>query len=399
MMLWIILAAMTAIAALAVLGPMARARQTNLSAADRDLAVYKDQLAEIDRDLERGVIGIREAEAGRTEISRRILKAARGAAAEAGGGSGRRGRIGAIVAAVGLPAVALGVYLSTGAPDLPDQPLSERLAARPEQADIDNLVARVESHLMQNPEDGRGWEVLAPVYLRLNRPADAAQAFRNAIRTLGASPRRQSGLGEALTVVAGGIVTAEARAAFEAALAPEPGLVAARMYLNLALTQEGRHAEAVAAWQTMIAGAGADAPWLPTARRELAAAEIAAGRPPSGQPAPGGQPAPSGQAGTASTDKAVAAPGPSAEDMAAAAGMAPEDRTRMIEGMVARLSERLDQGGGSVDEWSRLIRSLAVLGRKDEARAAALKAREAVKSSADDLARIDDLSKGLGLAL
>lgn len=392
-MLWIILAAMTAIAALAVLGPMARARQTSLSAADRDLAVYKDQLAEIDRDLERGVIGLREAEAGRTEISRRILKAARGGAAEAGAGSGRRGRIGAIVAAVGLPAVALGVYLSTGAPDLPDQPLSERLAARPEQADIDNLVARVESHLMQNPEDGRGWEVLAPVYLRLNRPADAAQAFRNAIRTLGTSPRRQSGLGEALTVVAGGIVTAEARAAFEAALAAEPGLVAARMYLNLALTQEGRHAEAVAAWRTMIAGAEADAPWLPTARRELAAAEIAGGLSPSGQPAP------AGQAGTSPPDKAAAAPGPSADDVAAAAGMAPEDRTRMIEGMVARLSERLDQGGGSVDEWSRLIRSLAVLGRKDEARAAALKAREAVKSSADDLARIDDLSKGLGLAL
>ncbi|MEJ1158020.1 c-type cytochrome biogenesis protein CcmI [Prosthecomicrobium sp. N25] len=383
MLLWIVFAAMTALAALAVLAPASRAARRAAGAEANDVHVYKDQLAEVDRDLDRGLIAPAEADAARTEIARRLLKSARNAEETAGGSAGRRGWVAAGAGVVAVPAVALGLYLSLGQPDLPDQPLATRLARAPDQQTIDDLVARVEAHLAQKPEDGQGWEVLAPVYMRLNRPADAARAYGNAIRLLGSDARRQFGHGMALTAAAGGVVTAEARDAFQRSVEADPGQVPSRMYLALALTQEGRHADAVAAWKAIVDAAKGDEPWLEPARRELAAAESAAGLPPSAPKAP-----PSAQA-----------PGPGADEVAAAESMPPADRKAMIEGMVARLGERLAAGGGSVEEWTRLIRSLAVLGRTEEARDAARKALAAVGANATDRARIEEVSKGLGLAL
>ena len=409
MVIWVVFAVMTAAAAFAVLLPLARGRADRPTASEQDVSVYKDQLAEVDRDLERGVIGAAEAGAARTEIARRLLKAAREseigampAGTEASGAPFRR-RAAALAAVVVLPAIALGVYTRLGQPDLPDEPLTARREAKLEGQSIDQLVGKVEAHLAANPNDARGWELLAPIYLRTGRAADAAQAWRNAIRIDGPTPRRQMQLGEALMSAAGGVVTAEAREIFEAAKSdPGDAGILSRMYLALALSQDGKLAESAAAWKALIAGAKGDERWVPVAEKELNGVETKLGVPltPSrvvAAPADAA-PRPGPRMGAAPAAGGAAMPGPSAADVDAAASLSAGDRQKMIEQMVARLGERLDSSGGSVEEWSRLMRALAVLGRLDDAKAAAVKARKAYENDEAGRGRIDALAKELGIA-
>ncbi|ADZ71332.1 c-type cytochrome biogenesis protein CcmI [Polymorphum gilvum] len=370
MMLWILFALMTAAAAIAILVPMTRAARVDDTTVAADEAVYKAQLEEVDRDLARGLVDEEAAAAARTEIARRLLAARRSAGAGiAASGWSWPVRVGQAVAVVGLPAGALALYLVLGSPDYPDQPLAARLAEPTEGQRVETLVARVEQHLASNPEDGKGWEVLGPVYMRLGRPQEAARAYANAIRLLGSTEQRESDYGEALVIVNRGIVNADARAAFERAVALAPDAVKPRYFLALALGQEGKRAQAVAAWQALLAGAAGNEPWVVSAREELAAL--------------GGE--------------APALRGPSAEDVEAAQDMPEADRREMILGMVQGLKDRLESQGGSVDEWLRLIQAYAVLGLTDEAKAAAGKASAAYQADEAALGRIRSQIKEIGL--
>jgi cytochrome c-type biogenesis protein CcmH len=364
MSLWFLFALMTAMAMFAVLWPLARSKGTPRSGSD--LAVYRDQLEEIQRDRTAGRIGDVEAEAAKVEVSRRLIGAADAQAATPGPLSDstttRHRRLVAVIALVALPLAAGGLYLKVGSPDLPGQPLLAR-AADVQNQSIDHLVVQVEAHLEANPEDARGWEVIAPVYLRLGRFADAVKARRNLLRLAGETAERQADLGEALVGTANGIVTAEAKVAFERAVALDGQDVKGRYFLGLAAEQDGRSADAVSIWRAMVAGASGGAPWVGFVRRELARLE-------------GG-------------------PGP--EDVAAAADLGPEQRMTMIRGMVEKLSDRLHHDGTDLEGWLRLVRSYMVLGERDKARAAAGEARHALASDPEKLRQIDELVKGLGL--
>jgi len=131
------------------------------------------------------------------------------------------------------------------------------------------LLARVENHLAEKPDDGRGWELLAPLYLRLGRTADAVKARANALRLLGETAGRLADLGEALVADANGVVTANARAAFDRATALDGNQPKARFFLGLAAEQDGRKHEARKIWQALAASAPADAPYLPAVRAAL----------------------------------------------------------------------------------------------------------------------------------
>jgi cytochrome c-type biogenesis protein CcmH len=379
-MVWAVFAVLTALAALAVLVPMARAGRVRADSANPaqapDAAIYVDQLAELERDRARGAVGAREAEAARAEIGRRLIRASQRPQQM---GPPRRWRVlvAAGLAIVGLPLLAVLLYGGFGAPTLPDLPLASRQAEPVDGQNLEALVARVESHLAQNPDDGQGWAVLAPVYLRAGRYGDAADAFANAIRTTGATADLETGLAEALTGDAGGIITADARAAFERALSLDPDAIRPRFFLALALGQDGRTADAEAAWRAIIDSASGNEAWLPVARAQLAALTGSSETPPAAAPA-------------------VAAPGPNAGDVDAAAEMTPEERAAMIAGMVEGLSARLASEGGTVDDWLRLMRSYVVLGRTDEARTA-LAAARAAHPDAADVRRLDTTAAGLGL--
>lgn len=375
MSLWIAFALMTAAAILAVLWPLRteRAGADVASAAQADLAVYRDQLAEIERDRASGLIGAAEGEAARAEVARRVLRASAEAAQDTGARtSDRRRRATAVLALLGIPLMAGAIYLALGSPGYGPQPLAARLEAKPEQTDIAILIRKVEAHLEANPQDGRGYEVIAPIYARIGRLDDAARAWSQAIRLLGSSPQRQTGLGEALTAQAGGVVTAEAKAAFEAALAADPNDPKALYFTGLAAEQDGQPQQAAAIWTRLAAESPSDAPWLGLIRQALARV----GAP---MPAP------------------AAAPGPSASDMAAAADLTPEQRQQMVRGMVDRLSARLAENGDDLDGWLRLMRAWTVLGEADKAKAAASDARTHFAQDGGALGRIDALARELGI--
>ena len=341
MLFWVIAAVLTLGASLAVLLPLAGRARDRDSQDAHDLEVYRDQLSELDRDLARGLIQPVEAEQARAEIARRIIRLGTGeTAAVKPGTMPKLAGLLSMAAVLAVPLLSWGIYSRIGSPDLPSQPLAERLAKNPADSSVDELVARAEAHLTKNPSDGRGWDVLAPIYLRIGRFPDAVTAYRNAIRLAGETATRQAGLGEAMVNGAGGVVSAEAQAVFEAALKLEPANPKANFYLALALSQEGRRPEAVAMLQKMQASLPQDSPW----RRAVGQALAAEGSRP--------------------------AAGPTEDQVAAASSLSDEDRSAMIETMVAGLDERLKQNPRDAEGWMRLIRSYAVLRKPDEARAA-----------------------------
>jgi cytochrome c-type biogenesis protein CcmH len=346
MVFWIVAAALTLAACMAVLLPLTRARPADDAQASHDIEVYRDQLQELDRDAARGLIDAPQAEQARAEIARRILKAKPDIVA-AGGRSGGLARGAGLAAVVALPLVSWGLYVLVGAPGMQGEPLATRLARNPAENTVEELIARAEKHLAENPGDARGWEVLGPVYMRQGRYADAVTAWRNAIRLAGSGAQRETGLGEAMAAAAGGVVTAEARAAFERALADNPNEPKARFILANALAQEGKFQEAADAWRALKLTLAADSPWNGPVDSAIGEAEarIAGGT-----------------------------PGPDAEAVAAAGAMSPDEQRQMIEGMVASLDERLKANPADLEGWQRLIRSYVVLDRLDDARAALARA-------------------------
>jgi cytochrome c-type biogenesis protein CcmH len=365
MTLWFVFALMTAAAIFAVLWPLSRRDRAQGDASEA--TVYKDQLAEIERDVSAGLIGSPEAEAARVEIGRRLLAAADHERPPPTASNIRLRRSAALIALVGLPVLSVALYLPLGSPGLSDFPLAERVRAPAATQPLDNLVAQVEAHLEKNPTDGRGWNVLAPVLTRLGRYDDAVRAYRNSITYNGDSAERRADLGEALTGTAGGVVTAEAKAEFERAIALNPDEVKAHYFLGLAAEQDGRRDEAASIWRTLLAQAPLDAPWRPLVQAALVRV--------------GGSTAP------ALPDGAVAA----AKEMSEA------DRGAMIHGMVDRLASRLKQNGDDVEGWLRLVRAYMVMGDRDKAKGALTDARQAVANDAERLRQLNEGLKNLGL--
>lgn len=371
MILWVIFALMTAAAIFAVVWPLGRAPRA--SAGGSDVAVYRDQLKEIDTDRTNGLIGEAEAEAARVEISRRLLAAAEpptagSAVAERVRGTGHR-RVAAIVALVVLVLGPLGLYIALGSPNVPGEPAFARIKTPLGHDSIASLVGQVEARLAANPNDGAGWEVIAPVYARLGRFDDAVKARQKALALNGDTAAREADLGEAETAAANGIVTATAKATFDRAVARDPKEAKARYFLGLAAEQDGRSNDAATIWRTMLAEAPPGAPWVGFVTQALARVS-----------------------GTQ-----VAATEPSAADVSASAEMSDDARRDMIRGMVARLAERLHGNGADIEGWLRLVRAYTVLGERAKAKDAAAEARRALSERPDDVRRVDDLVKGLGL--
>jgi cytochrome c-type biogenesis protein CcmH len=377
MTLWFVFALMTAAAIFAVLWPLGR---RSAAPGGSDLAVYRDQLDEIARDRASGLIGEAEAEAAKVEVSRRLIAAADAAEAEKSVSDRSplwRRRVTAVAGLVLLPVGATALYLALGSPQMPGQPLAERVRTVRQDRSIQDLVSQVEAHLEHNPDDARGYAVVAPVYMRLGRFADAVNARRRLLALSGESADRQADLGEALAAAANGVVTVEAKAAFERALALDPNDLKSTYYTGIAAEQDGDKAKAAGIWTGMLKDAPPDAAWAPMVREALMRV---GGTPPAAVAPP--------IAGSA---------GPSAADVAAAGGMSEKDRGDMIRGMVARLADKLKQDGNDLEGWQRLLRAYMVLGERDKAMATATMAKRALASEPDKLRQIDELIKSMGL--
>lgn len=384
------LLAMTTFAVALLLGPLLLRGRAAQARDAYNLAVYRDQLAEIERDAERGIIGAEEAEAARSEIGRRILALTPSAAPRA---SSSAPLIVAAVAIVLLPFAAWTLYWRLGSPTLADQPLASRAAAEPQtaananpHADMAEAVRTLTARLQAHPDDVDGWVLLGRSDLDLGRYQEAVEAYRHAVELSGRKPEVVGDWAEAQVMAAGGKVTAEAKDAFIAALADKESAPRSRYYLAFAKLQDGDAKGALQDWVDLEAASPADADWLPMLRRRIAETAHAAGIDPatlktsSGEarkaPAASATPAPSAASSMPSS-------GEVAETAKATANASPQEREAMINAMVERLAARLQQQPDDPEGWVRLGRSYLVLNQP--AKAADAYAR-AAKLKPDDVA-------------
>ena len=360
-MIWIVFATMTGAAVLAFLWPLA-AKRNAASRLDIETNLYQAELADIERDVKRGLMTETDAQAAKAEAARRLLAATAVEPAQAGP---RGVKYASLLVILAVPILTVGLYLRLGAPDYGDMPLQARLQAQPTNMDMAAALARIEGHLAQEPDDARGWEIMAQVYTRLERPGDAAKAYRNLVRLQGASPDLLTALGQSLVFADQGRVNEEAVAAFERALIAEPDRLEPRFYLALAAEQQGDKAKALEGYARLLADAPVGAPFAPMLRERIAKL---------GGEAP-----------------AASSPG------AAIAAMPPAERETVIRGMVEGLAARLAANGGSLDEWSRLVRAYTVLHEPEKARLALGEARKALGANAPAMAALEALANELGL--
>lgn len=361
---WLFSACLTVIATLVVLIPLSRSTHASQTADQNDLEVYRDQMTEIEADVSRGMIDKQSAEQARLEIARRLLKAEKKTSlAQTVSDNIKAHKLIAFISVLLVPLLSWGIYSSVGSPDLPSQPLAQRVASNPERAPVEELVSQAEAHLAQNPQDGRGWNVLAPIYLRLGRVDDAINAYRNSIRLNGEDFARNLGLAESLVLKSGGLVTAEAHALFEKAAAQNPDDYRPQFFLARTLLQDGKNQEAKQLLSAFLERSSADAPWR--AQIEDAIRRI------DGETA-------SAQAPATATSPAK---GPSAADVEAAASMSNDQRKEMIEGMVAGLQAKLEAQPDDLEGWKRLISSYMIMQKGDDAKAAL---QQALKLLPDD---------------
>lgn len=366
---WPAAAALTAGVVIVLVMPLLRRSRTS-SRRDHERLVYRDQLAELERERERGLIDGSAAEAARAELARRLLNVDRADACESdlptavnptqATDTPRRAgwRVMPLALAVLIPVGAAALYAPLGRPDLPGQPLAARSLVRdtvpPEMVEA---VARLADRLAQAPDDLRGWMLLGQSYARLGRPDDSLEAWRRAKALAPDEPTVANGFAEALVMANQGLVPDEARLLFEGVLAKQPGDPLARYYLALGRFQAGDRRDALDRWVALAADTPAEAPWLPLVKARIVEAAAALGVTPPTVP---GNPAPQG---------------PSTADMAAMAALPPAERMERIRGMVAGLAARLETDPTDVEGWLRLAQAYQVLGAADK-RLAALAAAE-----------------------
>ncbi|MCK6450193.1 MAG: c-type cytochrome biogenesis protein CcmI [Alphaproteobacteria bacterium] len=394
MIFWIVAALLAGGLGFALARPLLRgAAAPPPSRAEYDMTVYRDQLAEIERDRARGVLSDDQAAAARTEVERRLLAAgeARGAAPPAA----RSGTAPLIAAglAVAVPALAIALYVQLGRPGLPGQPLAERrdLRSAPSAQTADPhpggaggtesmqaLTERLAKRMEANPGDPEGWSLLARSYQQLERHREAAVALERAVGLTKREPGLLSALAEARIMAADGTVPEQARAELEEVLKSDPKDPRARFYIAMAEGQAGRLQQSLDRLVALAKDTPADAPFLPMVRDRIAglarelkqdAATVLAALPQPQAPAPA---PPQTQAAPSGAER-----GPGPADMAAAAQMSPEQRQQMIRGMVDGLAQRMEQQPNDVDGWLRLIRAYKVMGEDAKAADAAAKALSA----------------------
>lgn len=372
MLIWIIFAVVTALCLAVVLVPLARASTSKGDRSAFDVEIYRDQLKQLDRDVEAGVLVDEDAEGARLEVSRRLLAAAPDVDAPHNDRTEAKSlaaRLATLVVALCVPGIALSIYLSVGSPGLPGQPLVARQEAPAEQQDMQALIVKVEAHLRNNPDDARGWKIIAPAYLAQRRFRDAASAYARSMELQGRDAETLSNYGEALLLAEQGLVTEKARTAFKEATTRDKSQFKAKFYLGLADRQDGKNRSAIAVWEKLLAEGGKDAPWRPVVEAHIEAARVGL------------------------TD----APTLSNDQLAATDELSADERNEMVNSMVSRLADRLAEDGSDLAGWLRLARSYVVLNRAEDARAALGKAKVNFAGNEDALNQIATAEQQLGL--
>ncbi|GHC69262.1 c-type cytochrome biogenesis protein CcmI [Limoniibacter endophyticus] len=344
MIFWMIAALMTLVAALSVLRPFMRGKVYDEREAN-DIDVYRDQLEEVERERASELIGEAEAKEATLEIQRRILASANENRARDKTASGMT-RLVALLAVLVVLFVSWGGYSLFGAPDRPDQPLTLRMSGPINPDDAPAMVARIEAHVRENPDDAKGWQVLGPIYLRTGRFDEAEKAFSEVIRIDGESAPLLVALAETQIMREGGRINDAAKANAQKAAELEPRMPKARFMLALADVQDGRTDEAQAKLEAIREDEPEGSEWQQAAVQALADVNARA------------------------TATAGQAPVLSSEQAGTIAAMPQAEQAQAIAGMVDGLAQKLRDNPRDLQGWQRLIQAYTVLGRNAEAQQA-----------------------------
>ena len=349
-----------------------------LARAEFDVTVYKDQLLELDRDMQRGILNADEAKAARTEIERRILTLADDAQATTK--QAEKLKPGALSpATIGLalitPSAALVTYIVIGMPELPNLPYAERniaaeirqVAEQRQAQEMEALAQRLAKRLQTEPDNLQGWMLLSNYHATSGRTTEALAAIKKAHDLAPDNPYVLLQYAEALIPTQNNIVSAQASDLFNKALTADPRNPRARYYLALAKAQANNVRGAIQDWVDLISISPPDAPWLTTVRSQIVAASKEFGVDPRSF-----EPSAAALAMGPSPSEPTA-PGPSRQDVEAASQMTTEERQVMIRGMVQRLADRLEGKPDDPEGWRRLANAYRVLG--EDAKAAEAEAR------------------------
>jgi cytochrome c-type biogenesis protein CcmH len=384
MIFWIICALVTTSVVLVLLRPLIEASGHMSARAEADIQVYRDQLDEIERDVGRGLIEPEDAESARLEISRRILAAHDGmtdrdiAAGVLDRGERPLHSMLAYSLAAFLVVGSLLAYLWLGTPGQPGTIHAERVSQDPRTASLTEQIARVEARLGEFPEDATGWEVIAPVYLKLGRNAEAANAFRQVLNLKGPDTKQLSGYTQARLAMTKGVVAKDIREAFEQLIELAPNDVPARFWLAMAKEQDGDRMAAAVEYRKLYIDPKISEQFRGVLAERLAAVDAALP-----------------EAGAA--DRAMRR-SPEAAGVEDIAKLPEGEQRKAIAGMVESLAARLASDGNDADGWLRLIRAYAVLGQREKAITALSAARKAMTGRSEELDRIKELADVLGLS-
>ncbi|HHG90287.1 MAG TPA: c-type cytochrome biogenesis protein CcmI [Devosia sp.] len=326
---------------------------------------FKVQLAEIEADVKSGRLATEQAEAAKAELARELMHHRSKAIAPAAGS--RWVGAGLVVASLGTVGLAIAIYAFLGTPDQPAAPMSARLAEEGSPLNLAQAIASVEKQLLLTPNDIEGWRVLAPAYMRASRFTDATNAYRRILELAPPNADALTDLAQALLFENQGVASPEAIEVLERAVEMDPTHPRSRFFLAGNATRQGDWDNAISQWNELISLANGDEPWLDVAKNGLSVA-MARGELTSEETA--SQPSPSQNSGQA----------------------------ELIRSMVSGLAERLEQEGGSIAEWTRLVRSYLVLGENERARLAYDKALLAYpEPDTEGRAELDTLAGQAGL--
>ncbi|TDT77436.1 cytochrome c-type biogenesis protein CcmH [Litoreibacter halocynthiae] len=378
MIFWVSAAALALLTMLAFLWPLLRRNEGAMDRADGAIAIFRDQLGEVDRDAERGIISGVEAEAARTEIKRRMIAADKGRGpVDSGGLSGRKLLI---ACALLTPLGGAALYTQLGAPTIPSIPFTERAAELTEAQNLDKLTTQLRTKLESEPDGGetRGWELLATTYGNMGRYGDAAYAYSRIVERDGATSATWSQYAEALISAENGTVTKTAEEAIARSIALDPLNPAGTYYNAVALGQAGQTEQARQSLLDRLALETAPAPWMPFYLREINRLGDLLGLEPATLP-----------------DFPDAPRGPSAADVDAASEMSAEDRQEFVRTMVGNLAERMKDEPDNLQGWLQLARAYGVLGEGDNARAAYESAKALTDKLPEDDPRRVTVEQGL----
>jgi len=388
-MVWIL----GALACFIFIGLIARSivtpRDLDSGVASKDLLIYKDQLVEVEKDLEKGVLSKSESDAARIEVSRRILLADKRSKLEKQtvSISQNHNKLITFIILIFILAGSFSIYAFLGNPSLPDMPLQARLAEIKENrsqrisqeeaellvpdeiieapSDYLALVSKLRIAMKERPNDIQGLRLLALHEFRLGKYRSARKAHLKIINVLGATATAKDliDFAEVMIVATNGYVSPEAEFILRRGLEMKPNDGRARYYSGLSMAQSGRPDVTLRLWENLLDEGPDDAPWIPLIKEQIVDVARLVGV-------------------NLAQDQL---PGPTSEQINSAETMSDIDRKEMIQGMVSSLSNRLANEGGTVNEWARLIRALGVLGETANASKIWIEAQTIFERNSSDI--------------